>query len=244
MDEGGDYAATRTGIFVGKLRYSSPEQLGFLPAGQRIDGRAGAARSQSSEMLTGRPPFEATSPHQYILHHCRTPPSGARFVAHSAAAAAGARARFQARSQQALRNARESLKRSNPSRSRCRHPIPITRCDSRRRREQPSASRPRKTDFVQKPTVRTEIAKTPRKTPASDHHRGAAARVRRVRDGHFRSQPAAVVTNLPKSLRIRPRRSRLTTAVDVTLPSALVAAPVPEPAPQPQPTPARSQFRT
>src|SRR5215210_1513062 len=31
---------TRTGIFVGKLRYASPEQLGFLPEGERVDGRA------------------------------------------------------------------------------------------------------------------------------------------------------------------------------------------------------------
>ena len=43
--EEGDYAATRTGIFVGKLRYSSPEQLGFLAEGQKIDGRADLSRS-------------------------------------------------------------------------------------------------------------------------------------------------------------------------------------------------------
>src|SRR5216683_3169826 len=69
--EEGDYAATRTGIFVGKLRYSSPEQLGFLPEGEKIDGRADlySMAIVTYEMLTGRPPFEATSPHQYILHH-------------------------------------------------------------------------------------------------------------------------------------------------------------------------------
>src|SRR5713101_2614176 len=71
--EEGDYAATRTGIFVGKLRYSSPEQLGFLPEGEKIDGRADlySMAIVTYEMLTGRPPFEATSPHQYILHHSR-----------------------------------------------------------------------------------------------------------------------------------------------------------------------------
>jgi serine/threonine-protein kinase len=71
--EGGDYAVTRTGMFVGKLRYSSPEHLGFLPPGEKIDGRADlySLAIVLYEMLTGRPPFEATSPHQYILHHSR-----------------------------------------------------------------------------------------------------------------------------------------------------------------------------
>jgi serine/threonine-protein kinase len=69
----GEYVATRTGIFVGKLRYSSPEHLGFVPEGERIDGRADlySVAIVLYEMLTGRPPFESTSPHQYILHHSR-----------------------------------------------------------------------------------------------------------------------------------------------------------------------------
>ena len=71
--EEGDYAVTRTGIFVGKLRYASPEHLGFLPEGAKIDGRADlySMAVVLVEMLTGKPPFEATSPHQYILHHSR-----------------------------------------------------------------------------------------------------------------------------------------------------------------------------
>jgi len=71
--EEGEYVATRTGIFVGKLRYSSPEHLGFVPEGERIDGRADlySVAIVLYEMLTGRPPFESTSPHQYILHHSR-----------------------------------------------------------------------------------------------------------------------------------------------------------------------------
>jgi len=71
--DAGDYAVTRTGIFVGKLRYSSPEQLGLLAEGERIDGRADlySLAIVLYEMITGRPPFEATSPHQYILHHSR-----------------------------------------------------------------------------------------------------------------------------------------------------------------------------
>ncbi len=65
--------ATRAGVFVGKLRYASPEHLGFLNEGERIDGRADiySLAMVLYEMLTGRPPFEATSPHEYILLHSR-----------------------------------------------------------------------------------------------------------------------------------------------------------------------------
>ena len=65
--------ATQTGIFVGKLRYASPEHLGFLPDGEKIDGRADlySMAIVLYEMLAGRPPFEATSPHQYLVLHSR-----------------------------------------------------------------------------------------------------------------------------------------------------------------------------
>jgi serine/threonine protein kinase len=69
----GDVAMTQTGMFVGKFRYASPDHLGFLRAGERIDGRADiySLAVVLFEMLIGRPPFEATSPHEYILHHSR-----------------------------------------------------------------------------------------------------------------------------------------------------------------------------
>jgi serine/threonine protein kinase len=68
-----DVAMTQTGMFVGKFRYASPEHLGFLPEGERIDGRADlySLAVVLFEMVTGRPPFEATSPHEYIIHHSR-----------------------------------------------------------------------------------------------------------------------------------------------------------------------------
>jgi serine/threonine-protein kinase len=68
---------TRTGIFVGKLRYAAPEQLGFLPEGERIDGRTDlyATAMVLVELLTGRPPYEAKSPHEYFLHHARELPT-------------------------------------------------------------------------------------------------------------------------------------------------------------------------
>jgi serine/threonine-protein kinase len=64
---------TRTGIFVGKLRYASPEQLGFMPEGESIDARADiyALGMVLVELLTGRPPYEAKSPHEYFLLHAR-----------------------------------------------------------------------------------------------------------------------------------------------------------------------------
>jgi serine/threonine-protein kinase len=68
-----DVAMTQTGMFVGKFRYASPDHLGFLPDGERIDGRADlySLGVVLFEMVTGRPPFEATSPHEYIIHHSR-----------------------------------------------------------------------------------------------------------------------------------------------------------------------------
>ena len=71
--DGSSEVATQTGIFVGKLRYASPEHLGFLPEGERIDGRADlySMAIVLYEMLAGRPPFEATSPHQYLVLHSR-----------------------------------------------------------------------------------------------------------------------------------------------------------------------------
>lgn len=66
---------TRTGIFVGKLRYAAPEQLGFIPEGEKIDGRADiyALAMVLVELLTGRPPYEAKSPHEYFILHAREP---------------------------------------------------------------------------------------------------------------------------------------------------------------------------
>ncbi|HEX7808550.1 MAG TPA: serine/threonine-protein kinase [Thermoanaerobaculia bacterium] len=71
FDDPADVAATRTGIFVGKLRYASPEQLGFIPDDEKIDGRTDlyAIGMVLYEMLAGRPPYEATSPHQYYVMH-------------------------------------------------------------------------------------------------------------------------------------------------------------------------------
>jgi serine/threonine protein kinase len=76
FDDPTETSSTRTGMFVGKFRYASPEQLGFLPEGERIDGRTDiyALGMVLFESLTGRPPYEAKSPHEYFLLHARPIP--------------------------------------------------------------------------------------------------------------------------------------------------------------------------
>ena len=76
VDDAGAVSQTRTGIFVGKLRYAAPEQLGFIPEGEKIDGRADlyAMAMVLFELLTGRPPYEAKSPHEYFMLHARPDP--------------------------------------------------------------------------------------------------------------------------------------------------------------------------
>ncbi|HEV7766861.1 MAG TPA: protein kinase [Thermoanaerobaculia bacterium] len=67
---------TKTGMFVGKWKYCSPEHLGMLPAGERIDGRADlySFGIVIYEMLTGVPPFQADTPHAYLMMHSQTRP--------------------------------------------------------------------------------------------------------------------------------------------------------------------------
>jgi serine/threonine protein kinase len=71
---------TKTGMFVGKWKYCSPEHLGMLPPGDRIDGRADiySFGIVLYEMLTGVPPFQADTPHAYLLMHSQTPPRAIR----------------------------------------------------------------------------------------------------------------------------------------------------------------------
>jgi eukaryotic-like serine/threonine-protein kinase len=71
-----EVSQTRTGIFVGKLRYAAPEQLGFMPEDEKIDARADvyATAMVLVELLTGRPPYEAKSPHEYFILHASQAP--------------------------------------------------------------------------------------------------------------------------------------------------------------------------
>lgn len=66
---GGDL--TYVGMFLGKLEYCSPEQVGGLPEGEELDGRSDLYSLGITfyKMLTGRTPFQASSPQQFISKH-------------------------------------------------------------------------------------------------------------------------------------------------------------------------------
>jgi eukaryotic-like serine/threonine-protein kinase len=68
---------TQTGMFLGKLKYASPEQAGILNEGEALDHRSDlySFAVVMYEMLTGRAPFIATSPHGYILKHATEKPA-------------------------------------------------------------------------------------------------------------------------------------------------------------------------
>ncbi|HVT42755.1 MAG TPA: serine/threonine-protein kinase [Thermoanaerobaculia bacterium] len=73
---GGADEKTKTGMFVGKLKYCSPEQLGMLPDDGQIDGRADlySFALVLYEMLTGVAAFQAETPHHYVVMHISQTP--------------------------------------------------------------------------------------------------------------------------------------------------------------------------
>jgi len=80
LQEGGDsggHGLTQTGMFLGKLKYASPEQAGFLKEGEHLDARSDlySFGIVMYEMLAGRAPFQATNPHGYILKHVTEKPA-------------------------------------------------------------------------------------------------------------------------------------------------------------------------
>lgn len=80
LQEGGDsggHGLTQTGMFLGKLKYASPEQAGFLKEGEHLDPRSDlySFGIVMYEMLAGRAPFSATNPHGYILKHVTEKPA-------------------------------------------------------------------------------------------------------------------------------------------------------------------------
>ena len=75
--DSGGHGLTQTGMFLGKLKYASPEQAGFLKEGEHLDPRSDlySFGIVMYEMLSGRAPFQATNPHGYILKHVTEKPA-------------------------------------------------------------------------------------------------------------------------------------------------------------------------
>ncbi len=67
---------TSTGVFLGKLKYASPEQYGSLPAGQRLDGRSDlyCLGLVLYELLTGARPFRGDTAAELLRAHLFEPP--------------------------------------------------------------------------------------------------------------------------------------------------------------------------
>ena len=67
---------TRTGLFLGKLKYASPEQLGALDADERMDGRSDiySLGVVLYELLTGRQPFTGSNAQSLIAAQLCDPP--------------------------------------------------------------------------------------------------------------------------------------------------------------------------
>ncbi len=67
---------TGTGMFLGKLKYCSPEQAGSLSPGEKVDARSDlySFGVVLYEMLVGRAPFESETPEGYLGKHLHAEP--------------------------------------------------------------------------------------------------------------------------------------------------------------------------
>lgn len=68
---------TSTGVFLGKLKYASPEQYGAMTTGERVDGRSDlyGLGVVLYELLTGTRPFVGERPAELLRAHLLEPPT-------------------------------------------------------------------------------------------------------------------------------------------------------------------------
>ncbi len=68
---------TSTGVFLGKVKYCSPEQLGGVPKGETLDGRSDlySLGIVLYQVLTGQLPFAGESPRELFAAHLFKPPA-------------------------------------------------------------------------------------------------------------------------------------------------------------------------
>jgi serine/threonine-protein kinase len=67
---------TSAGVFLGKLKYASPEQYGALPAGEKLDGRSDcySLGVVMYELLTDMRPFKGETPAELLRAHLFSSP--------------------------------------------------------------------------------------------------------------------------------------------------------------------------
>jgi len=72
-----DQQVTSTGVFLGKLKYASPELFGSLPPGEKIDGRSDlySLGVVLYKLLTGARPFPGDAPAELLRAHLFLPPT-------------------------------------------------------------------------------------------------------------------------------------------------------------------------
>jgi serine/threonine-protein kinase len=68
---------TSTGVFLGKLKYASPELFGSLPPGEKIDGRSDlySLGVVLYKLMTGVRPFAGEAPAELLRSHLFLPPT-------------------------------------------------------------------------------------------------------------------------------------------------------------------------
>ena len=71
-----DLEITQAGMFMGKLRYCSPEQAGNLAPGESLDHRSDlySFAAVLYEMVCGLPPFDSENQHGFVLKRLNEPP--------------------------------------------------------------------------------------------------------------------------------------------------------------------------